>query len=63
MARPKTGETPIRHIRIGDEIWDQVEWVAEQDGCTNTDVVKKALGEYIAKRRRQQRAKSGPANT
>jgi hypothetical protein len=57
MPRPATGQTPVRHVRIGDEIWEQVEWIADQDDCTLTDVVKTALTEYIAKRRRQERAK------
>lgn len=56
MPRPK-GQTPVRHIRIGDEIWEQVERIASQDGSTLTDVVKMALTEYIAKRRRQEGAK------
>jgi predicted transcriptional regulator len=58
VPRPKTGQTPIRHIRIGDEIWEQVEWVAEQDDTNATSVVKTALAEYIAKRRRQARAQA-----
>lgn len=56
VPRPKTGETPIRRVRLGDEIWDQVEWLAELDQTTATAVVKAALAEYIAKRRRQHRA-------
>lgn len=56
VARPRTGETPIRHARIGDEIWEQVERFAEQDGTSNTEIVKTALTEYIAKRRRIERS-------
>jgi len=52
MPRPKTGETPVRNVRLGDEIWEQVEWIAGEDGTSNTAVVKEALQEYIAKRRR-----------
>ena len=55
MPRPATGKTPIRNIRIGDEIWEQVQRLADMDGTTMTDVVKAALTEYIAKRRRQER--------
>ena len=58
MPRPKTGQTPVRYVRLGDEIWEQVEWIAAQDGGSNTDVVKTALQEYIAKRRRMHRAES-----
>lgn len=56
MPRPATGKTPVRHIRIGDEVWDQVQHIAELDETTHTNVVKAALAEYIAKRRRQERA-------
>lgn len=56
MPRPKTGQTPVRYVRLGDEIWERVEWIADQDGSTNTDVVKIALQEYIAKRVRQHRS-------
>lgn len=56
MPRPATGHTPRRSIRLGDEIWEQVEYVAALDGTTATGVVKAALMEYIAKRRRQERA-------
>lgn len=56
MPRPKTGETPVRHIRLGDEIWDQVERAAGEDGTTATAIVKVALAEYMAKRARQRRA-------
>ncbi|MFC3979694.1 hypothetical protein [Streptosporangium jomthongense] len=55
MPRPATGHTPRRSIRLGDEIWEQVEYIADLDGTTATSVVKTALMEYIAKRRRQER--------
>lgn len=50
MPRPKTGETPIRHIRLGDEIWEPVELAAREDATTVTAIVKEALRDYIAKR-------------
>lgn len=58
MPRPATGRTPVRHVRIGDEIWEQVERIADQDDTTLTDVVRTALTEYIAKRRRLERVKA-----
>ena len=57
VARPKTGETPIRRVRLGDEIWEQVERAAAEDGTTNTAIVKEALADYFAKRARQRRAR------
>lgn len=55
MPRPKTGVTPVRHIRIGDEIWEQVERAAEEDSTTATAIVKTALLEHLAKRAKQRR--------
>lgn len=66
MPRPATGRTPVRHIRIGDEIWEQVVRLADLDQTTATEIVKTALREYIAKRRRQERAtarKDSPGST
>lgn len=56
MPRPATGKTPVRHIRLGDEIWEPVQQAASEDGMTATDLVKIALAEYMAKRARQRRA-------
>lgn len=56
MPRPRTGETPVRHIRLGDEIWEPVVRAAEEDGTTATEIVKIALAEHMAKRARQKRA-------
>lgn len=56
VARPKTGQTPIRHVRLGDEIWEQVERAAAEDESNNTAIVRQALLEYFAKRAKQRRA-------
>jgi len=55
MPRPKTGVTPVRHIRLGDEIWEQVERAAAEDNTTATAIVKAALAEYMAKRAKRRR--------
>ncbi len=63
VPRPATGKTPVRNVRIGDEIWEQVERAAEEDSTTATAIVKEALLEYIAKRakrRRTHKAAEGP---
>jgi hypothetical protein len=52
VPRPKTGETPIRHVRIGDPTWRQIVAIAEQQGRTVTAVVLDALTRYIAWYRR-----------
>lgn len=56
MPRPATGKTPVRHIRLGDEIWEPIERAAREDGTTATAIVKAALAEYMAKRARRRRA-------
>ena len=55
MPRPKTGETPIRHVRIDDDRWAKVELAANEDGTTKSDVVKRAIDEHISKRERRKR--------
>jgi hypothetical protein len=55
MARPKTGETPIRHVRVGGGIWSQIVAIATEQGRTVTAVVLDALTRYIAWWRQQKR--------
>lgn len=58
VPRPATGKTPVRNVRIGDEIWEQVERAAHEDGTTATAIVKEALLEYVAKRAKQRARKA-----
>lgn len=48
MARPKTGETPSRNIRVPDGVWKAAKDKAEAEGRTITDVVVTALHRYAA---------------
>jgi hypothetical protein len=48
VPRPKTGETPIRHVRVDDNLWMQVGQVASRDGRTVTAVVVDALRQHVA---------------
>ena len=48
MARPKTGETPIRHVRVSDKLWGKVGDVARKQERTKSEVVVDALAEYVA---------------
>lgn len=48
MARPKTGETPIRNVRVPDGVWNAVKAKAAAEGRTITDVVVTALHRYAA---------------
>lgn len=47
MARPKTGETPIRHVRVSDVLWGKVGDVARQQDRTVSAVVVDALEKYV----------------
>lgn len=52
MARPRTGETPIRHVRVEDSIWEQITEIAGEQGKTISAVVLEALHRHIAWYRR-----------
>jgi hypothetical protein len=56
VARPKTGETPGRHIRIDDALWTQIGEIAREQGRSVTAVVLDALKRYVAWWARQNRA-------
>ncbi|MFC4006576.1 hypothetical protein ACFOY2_05045 [Nonomuraea purpurea] len=58
MPRPATGKTPVRNVRVGDEIWEQVERAADEDDTTASAIVKEALLEYVAKRAKQRARKA-----
>lgn len=53
MPRPKTGETPIRHVRVEDTLWGQVSEIAREQGRSVTAVVIDALKRYVTWYRRQ----------
>ena len=45
-GRPATGKTPTRSVRIGG-IWDRARAIAEQRNETITDVIERALEDYV----------------
>jgi Ribbon-helix-helix protein, copG family len=53
VPRPRTGETPIRHVRIADKVWAEVERIAREEGRSVTSVVRDALARYLAWHKRQ----------
>lgn len=55
VPRPRTGETPIRHVRVSDDLWGEVERIAEREDRTKTDVVVEALTRLAALKKRQYR--------
>ncbi|MBZ5737518.1 hypothetical protein [Nocardioides mangrovi] len=40
-------KTTARAVRISDEVWDAAQTRAKGDGVTTTDVVRRALVEYL----------------
>lgn len=48
VPRPRTGETPIRHVRVADSLWSQVAAIAKEQGRTMSAVVLDALKRYVA---------------
>jgi hypothetical protein len=56
VARPRTGETPGRHIRVDDALWSQIGEIAREQGRSVTAVVIDALKRYVTWHARQGRA-------
>lgn len=51
-------ETPIRHVRMPDELWDALERIAKEPSIDRTAgwLVRKAVEEYIERHRAAKRA-------
>jgi hypothetical protein len=47
MARPATGKTPKRSVRIDDLRWAAAKAKAERDGKTVSDVLKECIDKYV----------------
>lgn len=47
MAPPNTPGTPVRTVRIPDEMWDALRLRADERGETVTAVVLRALRQYL----------------
>lgn len=56
MPRPKTGETPIRHVRVGDGLWGQIGEIAREQNRSVTAVVIDALKRHVVWYKRQAEA-------
>lgn len=48
MGRPATGQTPVRNVRVPDEIWRPALANARAEGKTLTEVIVAALQAYNA---------------
>lgn len=53
MARPATGKTPLRNVRVPDELWTAAMAEAKQEGRSLTDVIVSDLHRYVNRRRRE----------
>jgi hypothetical protein len=54
VPRPKTGETPIRHVRVEDSLWAQIGEIAREQERSISAVVLDALKRYVTWHNRQQ---------
>jgi predicted HicB family RNase H-like nuclease len=53
MARPATGKTPLRNVRVPDELWSAAMAEAQKEGRSLTDVIVSDLHRYVNRRRRE----------
>lgn len=59
VPRPRTGETPIRHVRVSGRIWDEIGRIASEQGRSVSAVVIDALKRYILWYKRQATRRDG----
>jgi predicted transcriptional regulator len=59
MGRPRSGETPIRHVRVSDKLWGKVSEVARQQERTASAVVNDALEEYVDRELNDDKSEGG----
>lgn len=59
MARPATGKTKLRNIRVPDELWNAAMAEANKEGRSLTDVIVSDLHRYVNRRRRERGAIEG----
>lgn len=56
MARPATGKTPIRGVRVPDDLWHAAKKEAAAEGRSLTDVILGDLHRYVTRRQRERAA-------
>jgi hypothetical protein len=59
VSRPATGKTPLRNIRVPDDLWAAAKEEAAAEGRTLTDVIVSDLHRYVNRRRRERGALDG----
>ena len=48
VPRPATGETPVRNIRVAENLWSAAKAKAKAEGRTMTDVLVSYLRRYVS---------------
>ncbi|MEE4541019.1 hypothetical protein V2S66_03425 [Streptomyces sp. V4-01] len=56
MARPATGQTPVKTFRPPEPLWKEVTDIATAEGRKNSDAVIEALHYWVKKKRRERTA-------
>lgn len=59
MARPATGKTKLRNVRVPDKLWAAAMAEAKEEGRSLTDVIVSDLHRYVNRRRRERGALDG----
>jgi predicted DNA binding CopG/RHH family protein len=49
-GRPATGQTPLRNIRVPDDLWTAAKQKAAAEGTTLSAVLVACLKRYVGKR-------------
>jgi hypothetical protein len=56
---PNQPKTPLRSVRVPDELWRAAQGAAEENGEAISDVIRAALDQYVRRTERQKRKTSG----
>lgn len=63
MARPKTGQTPVKTFRPPGPLWDEVMRYVEAEKRPYADVLIEALHDWLRKKDRQRAATERPVGS
>lgn len=60
MARPKTGQTPVKTFRPPEPLWEEVMEYAKAEKRPYADVIIEALHDWLRKKSREKPAAPAP---
>ncbi|MFI9154505.1 hypothetical protein [Streptomyces sp. NPDC053367] len=63
MARPATGQTPVKTFRPPPALWKDVEEIAAAEGRKNSELIIEALHDLVRKKHRERPASSEETTT